>query len=224
MGGYLLIEDDLRLGEHLQSTLRGEGLAIQWVSTVRGIEETLQNEERFDVIILDRLIGEVDTKDWLPRMKAAWPSAMVLVLSAINTPSERTELINGGADDYVGKPFSTEEVLARVRALGRRRGAPASQYLKLGNTVVDQIKRLVSVNDASVQLPAKEFLLLRALVREPGRVWSKDMLLDTVWGSSLETETNVVEATVTHLRKRLTDLGSELRIRNMRNAGYWIEA
>jgi DNA-binding response OmpR family regulator len=87
---------------------------------------------------------------------------------------------------------------------------------------VDSVNRDVSVGAASDSLPAKVFLLLRALCQEPGRVWSKHDLLDYVWGQASTVETNVVEATVTHLRKRLADLGTPVAIRNMRNAGYWI--
>lgn len=223
MKRLLYVEDDVKLGGYLQETLVSQGFDSTWVSNVDALIDAFENRKVFDLIILDRMIANIDTKDWIGRFKQAWPASPILILSAINTPSERTELINLGADDYLGKPFSTQEVVARANALLRRMGSAPSTYTAIGNTVIDQMKRLVLVQEKSEYLPAKEFLLLRTLASEPGRVWSKDSLLDRIWGSNPGVETYVVEATITHLRRKLTDMGSVLQIRNMRNAGYWIE-
>lgn len=224
MKRLLFVEDDVKLGRHLLESLQAQGFDSTWATSVESLTDAFEQRRPYDLIVLDRMIGAIDTKDWIGRFRQAWPNAPILVLSAINTPAERTELINLGVDDYLGKPFSIQEVLARVGALLRRMGTAPSQYVAIGNTVIDQMKRLVLVQEKSEHLPAKEFLLLRTLASEPGRVWSKDALLDSVWGTSPNAETYVVEATITHLRRKLSDLGSALQIRNMRNAGYWIEA
>lgn len=223
----LLIEDDTKLAEHLVSNLREHGFFVTHLPDQSSLESALEVSSRYDVVVLDRLLGTFDSKVLLPKIRERWPQAPVLVLSAISTPNERTDLINLGADDYMSKPFSTQELVARLRATLRRTAAPttayATNYASIGNMIVDSVKRIISVGDATTSLPAKEFLLLRTLTQEPGRVWSKNELLDYVWGQASNVETNVVEATIANLRKKLTEVGANASIRNMRNAGYWVE-
>lgn len=220
----LLIEDDITLAEHLLPNLKDHGFLVNHVANATELKESLQFPEKIDAIILDRLLGSTDTKNLLPQIRKAWPLIPILVLSAISTPSERTDLINLGADDYMGKPFMTLELVARVRALLRRTSVPVGGYLHIGNVMIDSVKRIVSVGETAESLPAKEFLLLKVLCEEPGRVWSKNQLLDYVWGHSTDVDTNVVEATTTNVRKKLLGMGAKVSIKNMRNVGYWIEA
>jgi DNA-binding response OmpR family regulator len=223
MTSVLVVEDDPKIGQHLISTLAQEGIAVSLASDKDEFESALTTKTDVEVVVLDRLLGSFDCKTWLPRIRRAWPDSRILVLSAINTPNERTELLNLGADDYHGKPFVTQEVIARVKALRRRAGSGPSPFVKIGNSVIDIVRRTLSVDGKEMTIPSKEFLLLRALSANPGRVMNKNQLLETVWGVDLETETNVVEATVTNLRRRLTELGSNIKVKNMRNVGYWIE-
>jgi DNA-binding response OmpR family regulator len=223
MGNILIVEDDPKLGQHLISNFAQEGLHAQLVSNMESLDAILNSKSKIEVIVLDRLLGTFDCKNWLPRIRQTWPTSRILILSAINTPNERTELLNLGADDYHGKPFATQEVIARVKALLRRVESAPSPHFKIGNSVIDVVSRTLSVDDKEVTVPAKEFLLLKALSASPGRVLNKNQLLESVWGVDLETETNVVEATVTNLRRRLTDAGSSIKVKNMRNVGYWIE-
>ncbi len=219
----LLAEDDIRLAEHLVSNLREHGFLIKHVSDKVGLECSLADSDKIDVIILDRLLGAFDSKHLLPKMRQKWSGTPILVLSAISTPNERTDLLNMGADDYLGKPFSTQELIARVRALLRRTSAPTGNFIQVGNLTINSIKRIILVGNSFDVLPAKEFVLLLTLCQEPGRVWSKDDLLDYVWGHATEVETNVVEATITNLRKKLSEIGANIMIKNMRNTGYWVE-
>lgn len=220
----LLIEDDLTLAGHLVTNLKDHGMLIQHAKSQSELEQSLQSSQSVDFIILDRLLGRFDSKNSLIQLKKKWPQAPILVLSAVCTPNERTDLINMGADDYMGKPFSTQELIARIRALIRRISSSASSYLQFGNLTIDFMKRIISVGSQTGNLPAKEFLLLQTLLNEPGRVWSRSDLLDYVWGISRTADTNVVEATIANLRKKLAEIGSDVSIRNSRNAGYWIEA
>ncbi|MBI2519213.1 MAG: response regulator transcription factor [Bdellovibrio sp.] len=220
----LLVEDDIRLAEHLVSNLRDHGFLVKHISDKEGLEYTFGESDKIDAIILDRLLGNFDSKQALPKIRKKWSESPILILSAISTPNERTDLLNMGADDYLGKPFSTQELIARLRALLRRRSTPNENFIQIGNLMINSIKRIISVGDSFDVLPAKEFLLLLTLCQEPGRVWSKDDLLDYIWGHANEVETNVVEATITNLRKKLSEIGANLLIRNMRNTGYWIEA
>jgi Response regulators consisting of a CheY-like receiver domain and a winged-helix DNA-binding domain len=223
MNKILLIEDDTRLTEHISKLLQTEGMNLTAVSTETELESTLAGKEVFQVILMDRLLGNFDMKSKVSDVKRKWSQTPILVLSAINTPIERADLLNLGVDDYMGKPFLSQELLARVKALSRRFSVVPQNYRQMGNTVMDLSKRILSVEDRSEALPPKEFLLFKLLSDDMGRVINRGELLDAVWGNNSATETNVVEATVTNLRKRLQHLGSDLEIKNMRNAGYWLE-
>jgi len=220
----LLVEDDERLRAHLEECLRDHGFFTQSVASRDELLLVLNDKTSFDIIVMDRMIGPYDTKDLLGDLRKVWPLTPVLILSAISTPNERTDLINLGADDYLGKPFSTQELLARLRAQLRKTVAPIGNFLKVGNLVIDSVKRIISVEGQAEQLPPREFSLLRTLALDPNRIWSRDDLLDYVWGQSTQVETNVVEATVANLRRKLERLGANVTIRNLRNAGYWIKA
>lgn len=221
----LIIEDDQRLSNHLTKNLAAQGFNVRLAENKQQFENELQSNTFCEVILLDRLIGDTDAKHWLAKIRLKWPKIPILILSAISTPNERSDLINMGADDYLGKPFSTSELVARLKSLIRRSTPGSSDYLQVSELVLNTVARTISHGDATITLPSKEFLLLRILCREVGRVWSKRDLLDYVWGQqNLEIETNVVEATVTNLRKRLQELGTQVEIKNARSVGYWLEA
>lgn len=218
-----LIEDDHKLSEYLSAGLRNHGFHVSHFATKSDLEDLLRFPKATDIFVLDRLIGTKDTRDYLREIKSKYPKSPILILSAISTPEERTSLLNLGADDYLGKPFSMQELVARLKVLLRRNETASAQYLEIGNLILDLIKRSMQINGKQEVLTAKEFLLMRTLCQEPGRIWSKMDLLDGIWGQSAEVETNVVETTITNLRKKLAEAGSTVKIRNTRNAGYWIE-
>lgn len=220
----LLVEDDLNLAKHLVGNLRESGMLVQHAKTLAELNTIMDGQNNFDCIILDRLVGREDSKSSLTKIKETWPEAGILILSAVSTPNERTDLLNLGADDYMGKPFSTHELIARLRALSRRAAPQASAILQLGNVTLDLIKRSVSVDNRTEIFPGKEFLLFQALIKDPGHVWSRSDLLEFIWGMAPNSDTNVVEVTMASLRKKITDMGARVVIRNSRNTGYWIEA
>ena len=177
-----------------------------------------------ELILLDRLLNQFDSIELLPEIKRVFPGARILILSAINTAAEKADALDRGADDYLGKPFSVSELMARLRALARRPTlAPAPGYLRAGNVVLDTMSRVAIIGSRKISLPNKEFMVLRALIQKPGQVFKKGVLFEQVWDSSTELETNVVEATITNLRRKLEDAAADVKIKNMRNAGYWIE-
>jgi DNA-binding response OmpR family regulator len=128
-----------------------------------------------------------------------------------------------GADDYVGKPFSSSELLARIKSLSRKYAMTQSNYAIFGNTTVDFLRRTIVAGEIEEVLPAKEFLILKTLSDRVGERHSKIELLETVWGNDFQSETNVVEATIANLRKKLVHINSDIKIKNSRNAGYWLE-
>ncbi|MBL7544005.1 MAG: response regulator transcription factor [Bdellovibrionaceae bacterium] len=218
----LLIEDDKRLSEHLTQNLKDHGFLALNLYTNDEISNILKSNLVFDFILMDRLLNNFDTKTILPLLRQKWPSAPIIVLSAINSPNERTDVINLGADDYIGKPFSSQELIARMKALLRRSANPVGNYIHVGNVVIDFMGRVISVGSKTENLPSREFTVLRTLAIDPNRIWSKDDLLDYVWGHTAHVETNVVESTIANIRKKLEELGATITIKNLRNAGYWI--
>lgn len=223
MKHLLLVEDDRRLADHISTLMQSEGLAVHQASSFAEMKEYLTSGQSFSAIILDRLLDGGDTKGMVADLKRRWPGAPVCVLSAINTPLERAELLDLGADDYMGKPFVSGELLARLRALMRRANTAPSNYRAIGDLVLNVPHRTLMCAGEQASLTTKEFMVFKLLSEEPGRVFSKMQLLEMVWNSNLEVETNVVEATITNLRRRVAELGSTVHIKNMRNAGYWLE-
>lgn len=216
----LLVEDELRLLQHLTDTMDAEGFSTFTCSSFRDLESLLTlPSKRFDVIVLDRLLNGRDSAELISRIKVELPNSRIMILSAINTPSEKALLLDLGADDYVAKPFDSEELIARVRALLRRN----LHRLRIGNVTLNSLNRTMLVSNHEVPLTNKEFILLRTLLETPGKIFNKTVLYEKVWEMSTDVESNVVEATVNKLRRRLTDADATLKIKNTRNLGYWVE-
>jgi DNA-binding response OmpR family regulator len=173
--------------------------------------------------VLDRLVGGMDASTFIPKIRRRWPATKILVLSAIGTSAEKSRVLDIGADEYVSKPFSIEELGARIRAVMRRAEQDSGLYCRLGNIVLLLPSHSTQIDGVSVDLSRKEYQLLRTFMGTPTRVFSKFQLLDLVWGVNSEVESNVVEGTLLNLRKKLARAGARPRIMNRRLVGYWIE-
>ena len=220
----LIIEDDPKVQLFLKESLEPDFSPIYAVSDFPSATELNQLSFQPHTIILDRLIGDYDSKNGLPLLRSKFPNSAILILSAINNPSERSELLDLGADDYIGKPFSLVELKARIRAIVRRTSKVVqTNYVQLNNTILDLHQRMVSVGDQKVNLSAKEFELFSIFAKNIGRVYSKFELMDKVWQANLEIESNVLEVTIMNLRKKLSEINSEVQLVSKRNIGYWIE-
>lgn len=216
----LLIEDEDRLLEHLSQLLREGGFEVSAHSSIEELERIADRpEEPFDLLLLDRMMDGKDTADLFERLKSSLPLSKILVLSAIDTSAEKIRLLDLGADDYLAKPFDSQELLARVKALLRRDRV----NLQFGNITLNSESRTINVDGQEFSLPNKEFVLLRTLLQIPGRVYSKGFLYQQVWDMKSDVESNVVETTVNKLRRRLTEAGARISIRNARSSGYWVE-
>ncbi len=216
----LIVEDEAKLLEHLSRILKAEGFLSFSCTSFRELENILDApDKRFDVIVLDRLLHGRDSAELMGKIKLGLPKTQIIILSAINTSSEKANLLDMGADDYLSKPFDSDELVARIRALLRR----SKNELRFGNLVLDLNYRTIKVQDQELPLTNKEFALLRTLVQAPGKVFNKTFLHEQVWEMSTEVESHVVEATVNKLRKRLAEAGAQIQIKNTRHIGYWIE-
>lgn len=218
----LLVEDDPKLSMLLKKSICQEGYAAEAILDLEELEQAMRGEHRFDSIVMDRIVGRVDMKTKIVALRRRWPDIPILIISAINTPMEKAELINLGADDYLGKPFYTEEFIARLRSMLRRPPKIERETRKVGRATLDLRNRRISAGQSFEDLSQKEFLILNAL-SENKKVMSRYELLEIVWGNANHVETNLVEATVTNLRRRLSSLDCGFEIKNRRNTGYWIE-
>jgi two-component system OmpR family response regulator len=175
-----------------------------------------------DVVLLDVMLPDIDGLEVLRRLRANDPDVPVLFLTARDAVEDRIAGITAGGDDYVTKPFSLEEVVARLRGLVRRRGTGmlgGDAVLTVGDLTLDEDSHEVSRGGDPVELTATEFELLRYLMRNPRRVLSKAQILDRVWNYDFGGQANIVELYVSYLRKKI-DAGRTPMIHTLRGAGY----
>ena len=221
----LLVEDDDAISMLLRYNLEKEGYTVGLA--MDGEEALIMASERLpDLVILDWMLPKVPGIEVCRRLRAK-PDARNIPIIMLTARGEETDRIRGldtGADDYVTKPFSTTELLARVRAVLRRiRPGLADDRLIFGDIIVDRVSHRVKRADRDVHLGPTEFRLLDYFMQHPGRVFSREQLLDAVWGSDVYVEARTVDVHVGRLRKALND-GEEMDpIRTVRSAGYALD-
>jgi len=221
----LLVEDESRIAHSIVNCLQQEGFSVEHVEAYDDLVAFLQHADiKPSIFILDRLLGDQDSLSLLSSIRKQYPHAGILILSAISSVGEKTMALDGGADDYLAKPFALSELTSRVKALSRRALKPNnSPFIKHNNLVLDLQSHSLLISGKTVRLPNREYLILKLLLQNPGRVYSKIQMIESMWENDSESETNVVESTISSLRRRLEDLKAEVVIKNMRNVGYWIE-
>lgn len=211
----LLIEDDAMIGKAVRKGLVDAGFAVDWVTDGRAADLALDNGV-YDLAVLDLGLPKKDGMAILTSLRNSGNSMPVLIASARDAVRDRIAGLEAGADDYVLKPFDLDELIARVRALLRRNAGSGSPVLKIGSLVLDPRRRLVTQGEATVDLSAKEFAVLEALMRRPGAVLSRAELEESVYGWGEEVGSNAIEVHLHHLRKKL---GTAV-IKNVRGVGY----
>ena len=223
MPRVLIIEDEEKMARMLTRVLREEGYVVETAGEGRtGLGRAL--DDTFDLLIVDWMLPERSGVQVVRGLRAAEVHTPVLMLTARGQVEDRVEGLDSGADDYLPKPFALPELLARARALTRRpQGGPAEATIRVGDVTLDPVRHVVRLRDERIDLTAKEFALLAALMQRPGQVFSRSVLLDTVWGVPGEVSTSVVELYVSYLRKKLDRAGEPSRIRTVRGVGYTFE-
>ena len=211
----LLVEDDEMIGRAMRQGLDAAGFVVDWVTDGRAAELALANGV-YDLALLDLGLPGKDGMALLRELRGRRDSLPVLVVTARDAVADRIAGLNEGADDYVLKPFDLDELVARVRALLRRRAGSAGPLLECGGLLLDPVKREVRMRGEPVALSAKEFALLETLMQRPGAVLSRERLEDALYGWDREVGSNAVEVHLHHLRRKL---GAGV-IRNVRGVGY----
>ncbi|MHB1653310.1 MAG: response regulator transcription factor [Desulfitobacteriaceae bacterium] len=217
----LLVEDEERLADALAYILKKNKYGID-VAYDGETGQAMAETGVYDLIILDRMLPGKEGVSLLKDLRRRGISTPVILLTAKDSIKERVEGLDAGADDYLIKPFATEELLARVRALARRQGNPLQEEkLKVAGLLFDPLHCEVRKGDETIKLTMKESLLLELFLRNPGQVITKEQILDRVWGLESDVEITNVETYVHYLRKKLNL--KEARIETIRGIGYCLK-
>lgn len=220
----LLIEDDTEAAKYLIKGLREQGFVVDHrASGKEGM--FLAASEPYDALIIDRMVPEVDGLTIVQTLRASGNVTPVLVLTALDKVDERVKGLKAGADDYLGKPFSFTELLARLEAITRRKAGSGTAVTKLscGELEMDLLSRKVTRAGKDVDLQAREFALLEYLLRHAGQVVTRTMLLENVWDYNFDPQTNVIDVHISRLRQKIDKGFDKSMIHTLRGAGYKLE-
>jgi len=222
----LVVEDEPALSTLLRYNLEKEGFTVSEAHD--GEEALLQlKEAKPDAVLLDWMLPQISGLELCRQIRRApaWRDLPVIILTARSEEGDRVRGLDSGADDYVVKPFSTSELIARLRAVIRRaRPSAAAEVLRFADLALDLSAHRVSRAGEPLHLGPTEFRLLRFLLERPGRVFSREQLLDAVWGRDAEVELRTVDVHIRRLRKAINDGGRADLIRTVRAAGYSLDA
>jgi DNA-binding response OmpR family regulator len=214
----LIVEDDKRLAAMISRGMSSEGYSC---SIAENVAIGLAAATDVDLIILDRMLPGGDGVELCRQLRAKGNRVPIIMLTALADVDERIDGLRAGADDYLGKPFDFEELLARVEALVRR-AAPQveSPTLQCGDLSINTEEHTAQLRGVDVPLTALEFDLLKLLARHPNRFWSRERIMARVWPSTAEPETNVVDVYISRLRRKLSAAGATPIIETRRGVGY----
>ena len=215
----LLLEDNTRLSGLTADALRSAGFAVDPFGTLADAETAIQVTD-YDCILLDLGLPDGDGMDLLDALRRRGAATPILLLTARDDASSVVNGLNGGADDYLRKPFNMDELIARIRALLRRPGATFQTVLHEGNITLDPGERRATVDGAVVDLTRREVSALEVLMRCHGRVVPKSSLEEALYGFNEEVSSNAIEVLMHRLRKKLAEAGAEREIFNLRGIGY----
>ncbi|MBQ6095469.1 MAG: response regulator transcription factor [Lachnospiraceae bacterium] len=218
----LLAEDEEELSEALAAVLRHNNYSVDTVYDGQEALDYLEGQE-YDGVILDIMMPKKNGIEVLKTIRAHKNQVPVLLLTAKTQVDDRVEGLDAGADDYLGKPFAMKELLARVRAMTRRREGLTDNLLTIGNLSLNRLTFELSVGEEKVRLANKDFQMIEMLMVNPGQIISTERFMEKIWGYDSETEISVVWVYVSNLRKRLATLGADVEIKAVRNQGYSLE-
>ena len=215
----LIVEDNADVGASLRQGLREHGFAVDWVPDGwKGFDYASTGV--YDLLILDRMLPGLDGLELLRKLRAKGVSSPAIFLTARGTVSERVEGLDAGADDYLVKPFSFAELLARIRVVLRRGSESSLPILQIADLRLDPAARVVERAEKRIDLSAKQFALLEYLMRHEGQVVSRAMILEHVWDFDFDGMTNVVEVHINRLRNKIDRGFSKPLIQTLRGVGY----
>jgi len=218
----LVVEDEKKTASFIRKALQEEGMAVDILYNGHDVLVSVQTT-RFDVLVLDIMLPGRDGLSVLRQMRQQSNTTPVLLLTARGEVSERVDGLNAGADDYLCKPFALAELVARVRALGRRKTEAKSPLLRVGNLTLDTLTRVAKRGDASIELASREYRLLEYLMRSAGRICGRMAIVENVWDYDFDPGSNLVDVYIMRLREKI-DAGFEPKLlQTVRGVGYVIK-
>jgi len=219
----LLVEDEVNLSEALVYTLKKNNYIVDAAYdgiTGQQMAETMD----YNIIILDRMLPGKEGLDILKDLRKQGITTPILILTAKDSVKNRIEGLDSGADDYLIKPFSKDELLARIRALGRRQTEIiVNEKINIGNMSFDPLKGEIKVNDKTLYLTSKESQILEILIKNKTLVISKEQLMEKIWGFQSDIELNNIEVYMSYLRKKLATIDCGIKIETIRARGYCLK-
>ena len=219
----LIAEDEKSLSKALKVILEKNNYSVD--VAYDGVEALDYLETgQYDGLILDIMMPKMDGMTVLKKIRAKGSSIPVLMLTAKSEIDDRVSGLDCGANDYLTKPFDTKELLARIRAMTRGRSGSQSSVLTMGNISLDRTTYELSSPSGSFRLANKEFQVMELLMSNPRQLIPTELMMEKIWGFDSDSEINVVWAYISYLRKKLTVLNADIRIKASRNAGYSLEA
>ena len=224
MTRILAIEDDETTAREIVAEFSRRGFDVEWVADGReGLVRAVSGE--FDAITLDRMLPNVDGLTIVSVMRKAGIEIPVLMISALTEVDERVRGLRAGGDDYLTKPFASEEMAARMEVLLRRaRSQPRETVLRVQDLELDLVKREVSRGGREIALMPTEFRLLEFLMRNSGEVLTRTMIFEAIWGYHFDPGTNLIDVHLSRLRRKVDAAGLEPLIRTIRGSGYALNA
>lgn len=218
----LLAEDELDLARAIEVILTKQGYLVDVVHDGEDAYQYAQLSQ-YDGIILDIMMPKLSGIEVLTKLRATGSQVPILLLTAKSAVDNRIEGLDAGADDYLTKPFNMGELLARVRAMTRRKAVFIADVITFGDISLDKHLRQLSTQDSDVKLANKEFQILEILMENPQMIFSAEQLLEKIWGLDSDVETNSIWVHISNLRKKLQGLHSNVKIIATRGAGYSLE-
>ena len=215
----LIVEDERRLGQFIKKGLTERSYTATWVPTCREARDALC-ETGYDAIILDLGLPDGDGLDLLKEWRKGGLQEPVLILSARDAEDDRIKGLDVGADDYLAKPFSLEELLARVRSLLRRQSSVKETVLEHGSLRMDLLGRTVTQNGTAVEMTSREFALLEVFLQNPGRILTRTLISEKIWESHYDVDTNLLDVYMSKLRGKLEADPGKPVFKTVRGVGY----
>ena len=216
----LVAEDERKVASFIRQGLAEEGHAVQIAADGAAALDLLQDDAQYDLIVLDLMLPKRDGFDVLKTLRARGIETPVLMLTARDAVADRVAGLDLGADDYLTKPFAFEELLARVRALLRRHAGRRAAPLALADLTLDPATRAVSRAGRRIELTAREYALLEYFLRNAGRVLTRPMIAQHVWGLDFDPESNIIDVYVGYLRRKIDGEGERRLVHTVRGVGY----
>lgn len=219
----LLIEDMKALASMMEEALVDDGFVVDVVGSLEEAAAAIGCAQ-YDIMLLDRKLPDGDGMDWLRTRRRNGCACPAIIMTAMADVNDRIEGLNAGADDYVAKPFSLGELIARARAILRRPPSILNRSLQVGNLEFDTVSRQVWVDGSEIRIPRRELCLLEVLIRRFERVVTRGALEESLYSFNDEVSSNAMEVGVYRLRAHLTEAGASVRIRTARGVGYVLES